>query len=159
MEHASKITMEDQTALIERIYKELGALKEEVGSLRLENAELRKENAALKKENAALKRENAELKREIVKLKKEITELKLKKDSHNSSMRPSSDIVKPKPKPLPNGKKRKQGGQQGTSEIYTSRRIKRLSMKLLSIKSTVTESVLAVASFMIQTVHTKFGNK
>ena len=106
MEHQNKITMEDQTALIERIYKELGALKEEVAGLRLENAELRKENAELK-------RENAELKKEIVRLKKEIAELKLKKDSHNSSMRPSSDFVKPKPKPLPNGKKRKQGGQQG----------------------------------------------
>ena len=113
MRQQSNITMKNQAALIERIYKELEALKKEVVCLRLENAELKKENVELKKENAELKKENAKLRKEVVKLKKEIAELKIKKDSHNSSMRPSSDIVKPKPKPLPNGKKRKQGGQRG----------------------------------------------
>ena len=120
MEPNNSKTETEQGALLERICKELESLKEEVVCLRLENAELKKENAELRKENAALKKENEKLKKEneslkkeIAKLKKEIAELKIKKDSHNSSMRPSSDIVKPKPKPLPNGKKRKQGGQKG----------------------------------------------
>lgn len=61
----------------------------------------------------------AELRQQIELLLKRIEQLedevaRLKKDSHNSSKPPSSDIVKPKKTPVkPGRKKRKRGGQPG----------------------------------------------
>src|ERR1035438_5425605 len=78
-----------------------------------------------KKRCRQLEAENAQLKAHTAQLEARLTESQAKneqliqalaaarKTSSNSSKRPSSDIVKPPPKPLGNGKRRKIGGQPG----------------------------------------------
>ena len=78
-----------------------------------------------KKRCRQLEAENAQLKAHIAQLETRLSEAQAKneqliqalaaakKNSSNSSKRPSSDIVKAPPKPLGNGKKRKIGAQPG----------------------------------------------
>jgi transposase len=78
-----------------------------------------------KKRCRQLEAENAQLKAHTAQLEARLTEAQAKnqqliqalaaatKNSRNSSKRPSSDIVKPPPKPLGKGKKRKIGAQPG----------------------------------------------
>ena len=78
-----------------------------------------------KKRCRQLEAENAQLKAHIAQLETRLSEAQAKneqliqalaaarKTSSNSSKRPSSDIVKPPPKPLGNGKKRRIGAQPG----------------------------------------------
>ena len=78
-----------------------------------------------KKRCRQLETENAQLKAHSAQLEARLTEAQArnqqliqalaaaKKNSRNSSKRPSSDIVKPPPKPLRKGKKRKIGAQPG----------------------------------------------
>ncbi len=78
-----------------------------------------------KKRCRQLEAENAQLKAHAAQLEARLTEAQAKnqqliqalaaatKNSRNSSKRPSSDIVKPPPKPLGKGKKRKIGAQPG----------------------------------------------
>jgi cell division septum initiation protein DivIVA len=78
-----------------------------------------------KKRCRQLEAENAQLKAHAAQLEARLAEAQAKnqqlvqalaaarKTSRNSSKRPSSDIVKPPPKPLGKGKKRKIGAQPG----------------------------------------------
>ena len=78
-----------------------------------------------KKRCRQLESENAQLKAQAAQLEARLTEAQAKnqqlvqalaaarKTSRNSSKRPSSDIVKPPPKPLGKGKRRKIGAQPG----------------------------------------------
>jgi hypothetical protein len=78
-----------------------------------------------KKRCRHLEAENARLKAHSAQLEARLTESQAKnqqllqalaaarKNSRNSSKRPSSDIVKPPPKPLGKGKRRKIGAQPG----------------------------------------------
>jgi hypothetical protein len=78
-----------------------------------------------KKRCRHLEAENAQLKAHTAQLEARLTESQAKnqqllqalaaarKNSRNSSKRPSSDIVKPPPRPLGKGKRRKIGAQPG----------------------------------------------
>ncbi|MFI4910571.1 MAG: DUF6444 domain-containing protein, partial [Sedimentisphaeraceae bacterium JB056] len=75
--------MDERDAIIEKLI-------EQVNILTVRVKELEKENQFLREEIA-----------------------RLKKNSGNSSMSPSSDIVKPTSRPSPKNPKRKQGAQRG----------------------------------------------
>jgi transposase len=73
---------------------------------------LRSQVLALEQTNAQLQSEIRQLRADNQKLQDQIA--RLKRDSSNSSKPPSSDIVKPKKKDTPRGKRRRRiGGQQG----------------------------------------------
>lgn len=76
------------------------------------NSKLQEENKKLKAENIELKARVSELELLVSELKKQIEQSKTKKDSHNSSMPPSSDINK-KNQSLRTSSGRKTGGQNG----------------------------------------------
>lgn len=77
---------------------------DEVEKLTIENIKLRIDYMQLEKKVFELEKENKQLKEQIA---------KLSKTSKNSSMPPSSDIVKGKNKKKKKGKKKKRGGQPG----------------------------------------------
>jgi transposase len=97
--------------------------REENILLRAENAALRLENAAFRAESAIFRLENIQFRQEIISLSDKVTVLLtqlstplVKKDSHNSSLPPSSDFFVPlvkKTKSLRGTSTLKSGGQVG----------------------------------------------
>ena len=92
--------------------------------LRAKNAELRAENAQIRIENAEHEATVAELRQEVKTLTEKVMLLLshssapvVKKDSHNSSMPPSSDFVVPKTRSLRPRSTLKSGGQLGHTGV------------------------------------------
>jgi len=79
---------------------------------KLEILHLLQENAELKSENAAFKVQVSALLDKVSKLEKIIENLKIKKDSHNSSIPPSKEIIK-RNQSLRQKSDKKRGGQIG----------------------------------------------
>jgi len=78
----------------------------------VEILQLRQENSELKAENYALKKQVSELLDKVSKLERIIENLQIKKDSHNSSIPPSKEIVK-RNQSLRKKSNKKRGGQFG----------------------------------------------
>ena len=73
---------------------------------------LQKKYVELESNYAKLLEENSELKKRLLELEKKTEILSVKKDSHNSSLAPSNDIVK-RNKSLRKKSNKKAGGQKG----------------------------------------------
>jgi len=95
-----------------KLLQENVALKAENVALKAENAAFKAENAAFKAGNIALKEQISALTKRVLELEKIIENLKIKKDSHNSSLPPSKEIVK-RNQSLRQKSSKKRGGQPG----------------------------------------------
>jgi hypothetical protein len=81
---------------------------------------MRKENIELRAENAALRQDVQSLTEKVTLLLSQLSSRVIKKDSHNSSLPPSSDIGVSKTKSLRSPSELKSGGQLG----HTGRTLK-----------------------------------
>jgi transposase len=87
--------------------------REEITLLRAENAEFRSENAELRSENAEFRKDISSLTDKVTLLLTQLSTQGIKKNSHNSSLPPSSDFYIPKTKSLRVPSTLKNGGQIG----------------------------------------------
>ncbi len=87
--------------------------REEIALLRTENAALRLENEVFRVENLQFRQDIASLTEKVTLLLTQLSTPVIKKDSHNSSLSPSSDFSVPKTKSLRTASVLKSGGQIG----------------------------------------------